>query len=476
MPPLTLTSARNQKEKSQMLSFLESHTDLKPLLRFHFVPLFRPDRRRSSRSPLAACPLLSVDPRRELGSKREDRSGAAAGKKPSSLFACVLSSSHPADWCIWSLDNFDIMEAGIERSQSQSKVSKIVEGNDQLCNLCENFTAQATQYLGENKTQTEIIETLHQACSELKPFKEQCILLVDYYASLFFVEISNIHPEEFCIKFSLCQERLSVKSDDTCSLCHGVVAKLLMKLQDPDTQFEVIKMLLHECNKVENYVQECKKLVLHYGPLILNSSALPWLHKHPCSAIPHTICKMPLILRRKLGSDPTRLELDMEFRFDHGSFTRGSDQTIEIRSGDEKPDLFRSSSCSPPVLWNRSRRNRRMSSSSSSSSRRASLPRRGGADGASEGVLTRVSSSISQSRIVARGKAAAAETGTVAKKLLRSTGKAAWIAGTTFLVLVVPLIIEMDREQQLNELEMQQSTLLGTLTPPQPYASAAPAK
>ncbi|RWW26159.1 hypothetical protein BHE74_00024860 [Ensete ventricosum] len=168
-----------------------------------------------------------------------------------------------------SLDNFDIMEAGIERSQSQSKVSKIVEGNDQLCNLCENFTAQATQYLGENKTQTEIIETLHQACSELKPFKEQCILLVDYYASLFFVEISNIHPEEFCIKFSLCQERLSVKSDDTCSLCHGVVAKLLMKLQDPDTQFEVIKMLLHECNKVENYVQECKKLVLHYGPLIL---------------------------------------------------------------------------------------------------------------------------------------------------------------------------------------------------------------
>ncbi|XP_009382860.2 uncharacterized protein LOC135627879 isoform X1 [Musa acuminata AAA Group] len=172
-----------------------------------------------------------------------------------------------------SLNNFDIMvpitEAGIERPQSQSKVAKVDEGYDQLCKLCENFTAQATQYLGENKTQTEIIETLHQACSELKPFKDQCILLVDYYASLFFVEISKIHPEEFCTKFSLCQERLSVKSDDACSLCHGVVAKLLMKLQDPDTQFEVIKMLLQECNKVENYVQECKKMVLHYGPLIL---------------------------------------------------------------------------------------------------------------------------------------------------------------------------------------------------------------
>jgi len=34
--------------------------------------------------------------------------------------------------------------------------------------------------------------------------------------------------------------------------------------------------------------------------------------------------------------------------------------------------------------------------------------------------------------------------------------------GTTFLILVVPLIIEMDREQQLNDLELQQASLLGT--------------
>ncbi|KAL5542136.1 hypothetical protein UlMin_009846 [Ulmus minor] len=48
------------------------------------------------------------------------------------------------------------------------------------------------------------------------------------------------------------------------------------------------------------------------------------------------------------------------------------------------------------------------------------------------------------------------------KKLLRSTGKAAWIAGTTFVILVVPLIIvrRMDYEQQFNELELQQPSLL----------------
>ncbi|XP_042444142.1 mitochondrial import receptor subunit TOM9-2-like [Zingiber officinale] len=106
--------------------------------------------------------------------------------------------------------------------------------------------------------------------------------------------------------------------------------------------------------------------------------------------------------------------------------------------------------------------------SSSSSSRKGSLPGRGDGGGGGEGVLSRVSSSVSQSAIVARGRIAAAEAATVTKKLLRSTGKAAWIAGTTFLILIVPLIIEMDREQQLNELEMQQSALLGAPPPPLP--------
>ncbi|XP_027367389.1 mitochondrial import receptor subunit TOM9-2 [Abrus precatorius] len=85
-----------------------------------------------------------------------------------------------------------------------------------------------------------------------------------------------------------------------------------------------------------------------------------------------------------------------------------------------------------------------------------SLPDRPRNDGGS--IITK----ISRSPIIYRSKQAAGDAAFVAKKLLRSTGKAAWIAGTTFLVLVVPLIIEMDREQQLNDLELQQASLLGT--------------
>ncbi|KAM3039583.1 hypothetical protein ACUV84_022578 [Puccinellia chinampoensis] len=82
----------------------------------------------------------------------------------------------------------------------------------------------------------------------------------------------------------------------------------------------------------------------------------------------------------------------------------------------------------------------------------SAVSKRGGG-GDSGGILA----AISRSSVAAYGRDAAA----VGGKLLRSTGKAAWIAGTTFLVLVVPLIIEMDREQQMVDLDLQQQALLG---------------
>ncbi|XP_051129190.1 mitochondrial import receptor subunit TOM9-1-like [Andrographis paniculata] len=77
-------------------------------------------------------------------------------------------------------------------------------------------------------------------------------------------------------------------------------------------------------------------------------------------------------------------------------------------------------------------------------------------------------SQVSDYPIVRKGKGKACDAAYVAKRLLKSTGKAAWIAATTFIVLGLPLIIEMDREAQFNEAEMQQASLLGGVSPAQP--------
>ena len=57
-------------------------------------------------------------------------------------------------------------------------------------------------------------------------------------------------------------------------------------------------------------------------------------------------------------------------------------------------------------------------------------------------------------------RAVAANSIYAARRLALSFGKAAWIASTTFLVLAVPLIVELDREQQQIDLEKEQLSVL----------------
>ena len=65
----------------------------------------------------------------------------------------------------------------------------------------------------------------------------------------------------------------------------------------------------------------------------------------------------------------------------------------------------------------------------------------------------------------------AADTARVAKKLSWHTGKAAWTFGTSFLLLVVPLIIQLHREEQMMALEQEQ---MGVLQSPTGNAEPTP--
>ncbi|KAK8982363.1 hypothetical protein V6N11_037534 [Hibiscus sabdariffa] len=88
-----------------------------------------------------------------------------------------------------------------------------------------------------------------------------------------------------------------------------------------------------------------------------------------------------------------------------------------------------------------------------------SLPERRSASKADSNILSRITSTT----IISSGKQVARDAAFVSKKLICSTGKVAWIAITTFLILIVPLIIEMDHEQLFTDLELQQTSLLDSL-------------
>ncbi|XP_073274682.1 uncharacterized protein [Primulina huaijiensis] len=185
-------------------------------------------------------------------------------------------------WCCNARDltSADFNKKMISVQQSYNKLSggesphmEEVTKNENLCSLCEEFSADALNYLSENKTQTEIIEILHKTCARIPTFSKQCVTLVDYYAPLFFMEVSSIEPDGFCQKFGLCEVVISFPLDlsknNKCDVCHNLVAEALLKLKDPDTELEVVELLLKACNSIKNNVQKCKRLVFEYAPIIL---------------------------------------------------------------------------------------------------------------------------------------------------------------------------------------------------------------
>ncbi|KAL8093139.1 hypothetical protein AgCh_035140 [Apium graveolens] len=116
----------------------------------------------------------------------------------------------------------------------------------------------------------------------------QCLVLVDYYA-LFFSEISSIEPADFCQKVNLC-EQVALNSQHTsknsCELCHYAIAEALIKLKDPDTELDIIEVLLKACKAVKGYETKCKRMVFEYGPLIL-INAEQWLESNDICNILH---------------------------------------------------------------------------------------------------------------------------------------------------------------------------------------------
>ncbi|KAL6520861.1 hypothetical protein OROGR_017430 [Orobanche gracilis] len=159
-------------------------------------------------------------------------------------------------WCCNGRDLTSTHVAG--NSETVQHVNDIRE-NKRLCSLCEEFAGNALNYLSENITQTKILDILHKSCLKVPSFKQQCIVLVDYYAPLFFLEVSSIQSDGFCRKVDLCEDGVFIShhlSQDKCDVCHNLVTEALLKLKDPDTGLEIVQLLLKGCDSIRNSVKK----------------------------------------------------------------------------------------------------------------------------------------------------------------------------------------------------------------------------
>jgi len=170
------------------------------------------------------------------------------------------------------IKDVSVLQLNHQELVREIQVSEGVVRNEKECMLCEEFATDALKYFAANKTQMEIMDILHKSCSRLLYYKDECSVLVDNYAPLFFLEMASVQPGDFCQKVNLCEQMAITYqelTEDSCGLCHRTVEEVLLKLKDPDTQLEIIEVLLKGCDSVETYLKKCKTLVFEYGPLIL---------------------------------------------------------------------------------------------------------------------------------------------------------------------------------------------------------------
>ncbi|CAA7389291.1 unnamed protein product [Spirodela intermedia] len=164
------------------------------------------------------------------------------------------------------------------------------EMNRRMCMVCEQFMGQVVEYLKENKTQAEVLEIFHKTCLRLPSFRQQCTILVDYYAPLFFLEVALVSPHDFCRKVSLCEDIApppparsmslpaasapldTLSGERLCYLCHRAISKVLNKLKDPGTELTIVEGLVKCCIVTDHFSQKCQNLIFQYGPVILVSA------------------------------------------------------------------------------------------------------------------------------------------------------------------------------------------------------------
>ncbi|KAG9147938.1 hypothetical protein Leryth_003533 [Lithospermum erythrorhizon] len=76
-----------------------------------------------------------------------------------------------------------VFQTKLHRSGSNVHAAEV--GRNEVCTMCEEFASDAVNYISNNKTQTDIIEMLHQSCSKMFSFKQEVCIKTSFQSLIF---------------------------------------------------------------------------------------------------------------------------------------------------------------------------------------------------------------------------------------------------------------------------------------------------
>lgn len=165
--------------------------------------------------------------------------------------------------------------------------------NDLQCTLCKLLVQAAESFIGQNKTEQQIMDGLHKVCDALPSFwKDQCKGLVDEYTPQIIEFIKAKYPaDKICQQIKLCksavpEEALVPKvevTNDYCDLCIQVATWVEDYIENNTTSEKIIEALTKVCNYTGQYESMCKAML----PVVWAQLVKKLHDQEP----PATICK-----------------------------------------------------------------------------------------------------------------------------------------------------------------------------------------
>ena len=143
--------------------------------------------------------------------------------------------------------------------------------NDIECSLCHFIADKVTEYLEQNKTETEIIHLLEKVCKLTGKWEDKCVSIIDIYGKTIIDEVLQLGDDKVCQLVGLCtNELVSVPS---CKICEIVVAELESLLASQKTLEQIITELSHICDIFTTESKKigtiCKIVVYKYTPKLI---------------------------------------------------------------------------------------------------------------------------------------------------------------------------------------------------------------